>query len=593
MSRKRRRVVVACDRVTAPPQPEQEAIELARPWPHRWLAAVGILIAGALAYANSFAGVFMFDDRFHINDRLGEGITSWQQCIDSARAVVRCTLVADYARGGLDPAPYHLTNLVIHLAAGLMLYAVLSAGLALSRAVPHRGRATQIAALTALWWTVHPLQTESVTYLIQRAESLMGLLYLVTVYASLRRFEGGRGWSVLAVVACFLGMCTKPVMVTAPVMVLLVDLRWGARGLARVLRARPLLYLGLFGTWLWMLRLLGYGHEIVASTGNAGLATAGITPWQYFATQGAVIARYLRLAIVPYPLCLDYGWPALHGIPAVISSTLYLAAGLGALVSLVRGSGVGFLATAFFLMLAPSSSILPIADLAAEHRMYLSLAPVLLLAVLAIVNLAARRKAARANPFTVIGLGLGLALAFGTYQRNFDYQSELRMYSQEVAVRPNNARARYNLGNELDKAHRPAEAIAQYRRAAALNPKAIDVQNNLGLAYLSINSLMLARETFERAVELAPNNVIPRNGLAQALFRLGLLDDARAQLEKAITIDPKGAMAHANLGLLNLAMGRNQEAVNELEIATHLVPGEVAYERQLSTALAASAGTLR
>src|SRR5206468_192920 len=135
-----------------------------------------------------------------------------------------CSLALDYALGGLEPPRYHATNLAIHLSCGLVLFALLRRILRLHTLDDWRDLGDPVAAITAVLWVLHPLGTQAVTYIVQRAESLVALFYLLTLYAALRGIQEERTiWKVLAVVACLLGMCTKPVMVTAPLVVLLLD----------------------------------------------------------------------------------------------------------------------------------------------------------------------------------------------------------------------------------------------------------------------------------------------------------------------------------------------------------------------------------
>ena len=154
------------------------------------------------------------------------------------RPVLNLSLALNYLMGGTAAWGYHLVNLLIHLCAGLVLYGILRR--------TFRGFDLPAAAV-ALLWTAHPIQTEAVTYIVQRAESLMGLFYFLTLYCFIRYGEGSRRWAVLSVLACFLGMGTKEVMVSAPLVVLfttapLSAARWrrpGGRGAATILAWPP------------------------------------------------------------------------------------------------------------------------------------------------------------------------------------------------------------------------------------------------------------------------------------------------------------------------------------------------------------------
>jgi hypothetical protein len=235
--------------------------------------------------------------------------------------------------------------------------------------------ATGIALAAALIWTIHPLQTESVTYIVQRAESIMGLFYLLTLYCVIRGAGSARpmAWYVLAVLACLLGMASKEVMATAPLVVLLYDRTFLSGTFQGALRRRWPLYVALTCTW----GLLAY--LVAGSTDRGGSAGFGlsVTVWQYALTQLGVITHYLGLAFWPAGLVFDYGWPIASSVgqilPGAIVISLLLA---GTIWALIRYPAAGFLGACFFLILAPTSSFVPVTDAAFEHRMYLPLAAV-------------------------------------------------------------------------------------------------------------------------------------------------------------------------------------------------------------------------
>ena len=182
---------------------------------HLWCAAA-IIVAGVGVYLSSFAGVFLYDDLREIVEN--RGIRSFTN-IWSNRPLVTLSLALNYHFGQLNPWGYHLFNLLIHLLGGLTLYGIVRRVLAGQFRSSRAGSAHWYALVIALIWVVHPLQTESVTYIIQRAESMMGLCYLLTIYCVLRSSSSPRPWAwhAAAVAACGLGMCSKPVMITAPV----------------------------------------------------------------------------------------------------------------------------------------------------------------------------------------------------------------------------------------------------------------------------------------------------------------------------------------------------------------------------------------
>ena len=190
--------------------------------------------------------------------------------------MVNLSLAINYALGGMATWGYHALNLAIHILAGLTLFGVVRRTLLQPSLLTRFGQAAlSLALAVAVIWTIHPLQTEAVTYIAQRAESLMGLFYLLTVYCFIRGTESETPgiWYKLSVAACLLGMASKEVMISAPLMVLLYDRTFVGGSFRQAWERRRPLYMGLFGTWL----LLGY---LVVGTHNRNrtAASAPVSP---------------------------------------------------------------------------------------------------------------------------------------------------------------------------------------------------------------------------------------------------------------------------------------------------------------------------
>jgi hypothetical protein len=257
-----------------------------------------------------------------------------------------------------------------------------------------------------------------VTYTVQRVESLMGLFYLLTLYGFIRAAASPRPaiWQVCTVATCLLGIATKEVMATAPVLVLLYDRTFVAGTFREGWRRRWRLYLGLAATWLAL-------AAMVASTGwNRGGASGfnvGVTPWAYWLTQFEAVARYLWLSVWPHPLVIDYGTFWVHDAGQVAGYALVVVALAAATVwALGRAPQAGFLGAWFFVILAPTCVVPGTIQMIVEHRMYLPAAAVVTLGVLGIHAAIGRRSWVL---FAALALGLGVLTA----RRNADYRSDL------------------------------------------------------------------------------------------------------------------------------------------------------------------------
>jgi tetratricopeptide (TPR) repeat protein len=497
-----------------------------------------VLIVGALlvAYVNSLAAPFILDDlrsivrNVHIRHLWPLGNTIQ----DTSRPVVHLSLALNYALDGYNVAGYHAFNLAVHMLAALTLF-----GIARRTLDAHYGASARwLAVIIALVWALHPLQTQSVTYVIQRAESLMGLFYLLTLYCFIRGTHS-EPWYVAALVCCALGMACKPIMVTAPLIVLLYDRTFVAKSVMEALRQRCWFYLGLAATWVLLAWLLAIGPR--EWQGSAGPGQVSFSTWEYLRTQPGVILHYLRLMLYPSPLCLDYAWPMARTASEIAHQALVITAMLAATAwAWMHKPWLGFLGAWFFLILAPSSSAIPLADLAFEHRVYLSLAAVAALFVIGGYELC-RRVAlpVKLGVAALVVLGLGCV----TIHRNLDYRSELSIWSDTVAKRPNNWRAQSDLGVALERDGRTTEAMVHYEEAIRLKPDYAIAHSNLGVALAKQGQIEEAVAQFDEALRLEPAS-------ANALYNLGLAFAKRGQsvratscYRRALLVDPYFALA--------------------------------------------------
>ena len=592
-------------------------------------AAGLIVLAGVAVYGNSLAGPFVFDDLKAIGDNrtIHRLWPIWEVLSPppngetvSGRPLLNLSLAINYALSGLKVWSYHVTNLLIHIAAALLLFGILRRTFLLPALRERFGQAaTPLALASALLWLVHPLQTESVTYIVQRAESLAGLFYLLTLYGVIRgagtvpffaqgtvpffasenptlpnSVVGEKGdcppsprdhwsrlyiWYAAAVAACLLGAACKEILVTAPLIVLLYDRTLLAGSFAEAWRRRWGLYVGLAATWV----LLAY---LLFSTGLIGRREEMGTPdpWTYAVSQPSVILHYLWLSVWPRPLCFDYGWPVASTLGEILPGAMAIAALLAATIWGLLGRRVwGFLGAWFLLILLPTSSILPLSQLACEHRMYLSLAAVTLLAVAggyAFCDQWLPRPTVPGRGAVVVRwaapllawAAVLLALGYGTVVRNADYQTTIGIWQDTVNKRPNDASAYNNLGNALARCGRFSEAMQHFQHALRLKPNFARAHDNLGNALFSLGKINEAIEHYHQALQLAPNSAAAHSNLGVALVAVGKVDDAIAHYHEALRLKPYDADAHCNLGIALALLGKTSLASEHLEQALTLKP---------------------
>jgi hypothetical protein len=277
-----------------------------------------------------------------------------------------------------------------------------------------------------------------------------------------------------------------------------------------------------------------------------------VSPWHYALTQSGVIVRYLGLAIWPHSLTADYGgWPIATSLKSVLPYVTIVLA-LLALVSwgLVRKKKLAFVGVWFFVILAPTSSFRPLTnEVAAERRMYLPLAAIVLLAVLGGSNLLRRLRAPRISGRLVV-LALAAVLAFFTVRRNHVFRTPIVFWSDVVSKRPDNPRARISLGYYLYKQGRHADALTHLARAVRLEPANASARYSFGVVLASQGKTTEAIEQYREAIRINPQDVRTHFNLARALVQQGHRDESIEHLEAAIRLRPDFSAARRLLAQL-------------------------------------------
>ncbi len=564
-------------------------------------AFLAAIAAGIVAiYSRTFSVPMMMDDAISIifNSSIRGLQPYWRVLVppDDAgvggRPLLNLSYAVNYAFGGTGVFGYHLANLVIHVLAAWVLFCLTRRTLLRP---PLRERfgpsADALSFSVAAIWAWHPVQTISVTYISERAESLMGLFYLLTVYFAGRCAEtdetgGRRRWLLLSVLTCVAGITTKEVMVTAPLMCLLYDRTFISGSFRKAWERNRVLYLALVAA------LFPVTHR-VASLHRQGLlygvGFGGGVSWRtYGLMECRVVTKYVALAFWPNPLVFDYGKFLPGHLAEVWPFVLVLAALLAAtFVAMRRWPAAGFAVCWFFLILAPTSSIVPlVGQPMAENRMYLPLAGLAALVVLGAFASFGRWSL----PLIAVA---STALGIGAFQRNRDFASNESIWSDTVRKVPDNARAHNNLGNCYEFiSGRLNDAIAQYEEALRLYPGFTLAEGNLGILLAKTpGRLNDAITHFREALRQAPDSAEAHFNLGSALARIpGRMGDAAAEFERALRLAPNYAEAHMCLGdALASTPGRIDDAVAHYKEALRLNPDLTGARRALESALAKAA----
>jgi tetratricopeptide (TPR) repeat protein len=627
----------------------------------RLWVAVALALAVGIAYAPALRAPFIFDDGASITDNSSIR-RLWPPSIPlhppgggravSGRPVVNYSLAVDYwlnsvlgtgqapgSGNGTEVISYHVTNVLLHLLCGVLLFGVIRRTLRSPPLAAEWANASiRVAGVTSAIWLLHPIQSEAVNYVMQRTELIVSACWLATLYSSIRAWDAASArarliWLGVAVCACALGMGSKEVMIGAPIVVLLYDRVFRVESWRELAgsRQRVLFYALLFSTS----GLLMWSVASGARADSVGL-NLGMTWYSYLYSQAWAIGHYVRLVFWPYPLTIDYGAKPISGYAPLPGIVFVAACGVATFWAWLRPQRWGWCAFAgawFFILLAPSSSFVPIvSEIAAERRIYLALAAVVLVLVVAcettLRKLAAgsARQKGLASRVTrhaaLVVTALCMLLAGLTFRRSEAYASPETLWRSNVHAWPRNPRGYTNLGQllseepkrfaeaeslftraiELDssmtlawidlayvktKEGRLSDAEVELRRAMDINDPANHeiVVERYGRTLLGMGDLPRAIPLLERA---AADNVTDQNyfWLGVGYLDAGRSDDAVAALRKCLSLNPDFAIALRYLGRALIEGGDAADAVQYLQAAVVRDPGSPVNLSLLSLAFA-------
>jgi tetratricopeptide (TPR) repeat protein len=577
------------------------------------LAVVVIVVAALGAYANTMEAPLAFDDLSSIeeNPSIRQLWPPWAALSPpggwgftvSGRPILNYSLAINYAISGERVWSYHGFNLGVHILAALTLFGLVRRTFQRPVLAAQFGeKAWPLALAIAVLWALHPLQTEAVTYIIQRAESLMGLFFLLTLYGFVRSLDSARPglWWGVSIGACLLGVGTKEIAALAPVLVFLYDRTFVSGSFRAAWQRHRWQHVTLAATWV---PLLGF---LLSTGGDRGgtFHFADKAMWVGHAlTQFEAVTRYFWLTVWPHPQVFDYGEIPPPSLGRALLWALPVLGLAGAtLVALWRWPVAGFLGAWVFLILAPTSALPATLQIIVEHRMYLPLAAI-------ITFVAAGAYLVAGSALLPVFFALAAGAGWLTVCRNEIYRSDLGLWSDTIAKRPGNARAYdtlgslwlrhgnpseaqrcfaeavrlrpdyalayYNLGIALQRSARDADAIAPFLTAIRLEPDFVNAHVNLGVSFLKLGRAADAAENFSAAIRSQPDSADLHYNLALALSQLGRPSDAIREYQSAVRLQPNFSAAHFGLGELLRQMNRLPEAIGEFRKTLQSEPGDL------------------
>ncbi|ADU67191.1 Tetratricopeptide TPR_1 repeat-containing protein [Desulfurispirillum indicum S5] len=545
----------------------------------RWdLMALGVLCTvGAMLYGHTLQVPWYLDDLVNIVENpairsLPEALTN---VFHGARGFAELTFALNYAFGSTQVTGYHLVNITIHLLTACLVFGILKR---VFRQLP------LFVFGGALIFLAHPLQTQAVTYIVQRMSCLAGLFFFLAVYLFLlfrESKEGARNRWVLYVMALLSGalaVLTKQNTAVLPLALILLD-RFFIQERHPVSWRRLLFLVAPFALvplWLGVKMLL---VPLVAGEGIDGVGgmpdlshLQNNSPLTYLVTQFSVIFLYIRLLFLPYGQALEYD-------VAIVQSIFTLHNGLGLLgilallvaaVLLRRREPlicVGILW--FFLGLVVESSIIPL-DPVFEHRLYISMFGFVL------VVMAAIQRIPRSYAVAVL-LTLVTVLSVLTWQRNSLWNDPVAFYEDNLQRAPSNERIYVDLGNLYMAEGRVGEARLLYERALEINPRYVPIHINLSRAYAAELQYKMGIDILLEGIRLNPWHYRLYNNIGTLYNAQGNFHEANSFLRKGVALEPNDPTMLFNLALSHDRLGQLDEAVRHYRRSVSLAPDPMVY----------------
>jgi protein O-mannosyl-transferase len=514
-----------------------------------WITlAVGLLVAFDV-FSPAIGGPFVWDDRglpFSNPDLQNQGLLAW---VGGNRPLLMFTFWVNYQMGAENPVGYHMLNFLLHFTTAVLIVLILAS--LLERAGVQGNRRVVLSVFGGALFLLHPLQTESVSYIASRSEVLSVALYFAAYTVFLLRPQGAVRLVRMVVIGLLAGLAlaTKEHTLTIVALMMLTDLYWNPKKL----RENAVMY-GLAG----LAGALGgaYVLRILHASQSAGFSLAGLTPAEYFFTQCRVVWRYIRLFFVPIGQNLDTDY-------RLSSSILDHGAILGLVALLVLGAAAWFfrkrwpLASfgifTFLLLLAPTSSVIPITDVVAEHRMYLPLIGLVLVCL----------ELLRLLPISrIVGIGavvLVICAAF-TYRRNELWSSPIAIWQDTIEKSPAKVRPRFQLGLAYYEMGQCAPAAENFATAARLDRRpSLGLLLNLGVSLGCSGHAEDGLKVLADAQRLNPNYDMTYVYRGDIYAAQGDEASAADQYQHALALNPGNGAARASLRQIHSGRTKRRE----------------------------------
>jgi len=568
-----------------------------------------IIFAGFMVYCNTFNAPFNFDDAANIiNKPIVRDLTpsGFKNALTGHRGLAIASFQINYYLSGANVVSYHLFNLFIHITTALLVYRFLDLLLktpSFRKDAELYLNSLPVPFFTALLFVVHPVQTQAVTYIVQRFTALAALFYVAAAVCYLQArlcqvrenrpvSAGAVSWLAGCIAAFFCAVKSKEIAYTLPLALVLLEFLCFKVERKKIFATAAIAVVALASFFL----KIGIGkfslEQAVAVMDDATRLQTITSRGDYLFTQFRVILKYIQLLFFPVNQRVDYDYPLSHSFfePAVMGSFIILSLLFGTALILVRRSRTGnvdrrliaFGIFWFFLTLSIESSVLPIIDLIFEHRVYLPSVGAIAAVTTAGLNLVWRRESERSKGVVCLVLLLIAVLFAGAaWKRNLVWRSEVTLWEDATLKSPDNSRAWNNLGSAYIKENSSDKALQALVRAIELDRSKQEAWNNLGIA---IDLKGVYKERFNRTgkmfttPESIKDEVVNKwqgevnNNLGLAYEILGNYPKAAENYRNAIGYSPSLTIAYFNLGIVSALAGDYETLASQQQVLMLLDP---------------------
>ncbi len=549
-------------------------------------------------YSNSLESPFIFDDlhnildnpHIHLTELSLEGLISAGFQSPSNRPVANISFALNYYFHEYNIMGYHLVNVLIHITTGILLYFFVKFTLNMPSFRFESRLYHWIPFFTALIWLVHPIQTQSVTYIVQRMNSMAAMFYVLSLllYVTARRTSAKRKkWFLFSgcIISALLALGSKEIAATLPLMIFLYEWYFFQDLSKTWLKNHRSFLISVMILVLFVAFLFLGPHPVEKIVSSYNLRDFDLT--QRVLTQFRVMIFYLSLLIFPHPtrLNVEHDFPLSHSLfdPLTTIFSMGIVMGLFGLSLFIAKKQriLSFCILWFLGNLVIESSVIPL-EIVFEHRLYLPSMLIILVTVTAVI---------RYLKPTWLGMGLlffaVILFSSWTFERNAVWRDPEILWRDCIEKSPQKARPYCNLGTVLMSQGRLDEAIGFFSEALRLKPKYDKVHSNMGMLFLRQGRLNEAMDHCLKAFKIKPDSLGAHNTMGSILAAQGRLDEAITHYSEALRIKPDSAESHQNMGNVLLRQRKFNEAIDHYVEALRIKPDYAEAHKAIGFVLAA------